>query len=136
FEIKDSFVRGFLYGESGVHKLAAELPEETKANHSQRLVEVKCEIAISIFPAILGCIVEDAIESRKKLPDSSWHQAFKLLVTGNEKPVRTIREKNNKIIMEDYPTTLQTTAWQLVLQGNIDPFILKRMRDNMFKLEE
>jgi len=136
FEIKDSFVKGFLDGENGVHKLAVELPEETNVNHSQRLVAVKCDFAISHFAGILYCIVEDAIEFRKINPNSSWHQAFKLYVTGNEKTVRTIRKKNNKIILEDYPTTLQTTAWQQVLQGNIDPFLLKRMRDNMFNQKE
>lgn len=136
FEINDSFVNGFLQGESGIHKLATPLPDETEVNHPQRLVDVKCEPAISDFTAILKDIIDDAVNLRKKNPSVSWQQAFKLYITGNENEVRTIRTKSNKIIVEDYTTKLHTSAWQKVLQGNIDPFVLKRMRDNMFNVDE
>ncbi|MBN2364711.1 MAG: AAA family ATPase [Calditrichaeota bacterium] len=135
FQINGPNVQVFLRGEKGIHKLSTLLPGEKETKHQHRIVEVDVNPAISTTESILQLKINEAVEKRQKRK-KSWKECFNCYVIGNEDVAREFRYSNDKYKIIDTRSELVTSQIETVLNGNLDPFILTRIRKRMHSLEE
>ncbi len=137
FYVRGANIYGFLQGEKGIHRFIGKLPGEEIEAYKYRLVKVEC-LKIESGKNVdkkLQEIIGKAVKRRKE-KQVSWLEAFATEYTGTQEIAREYKWSEERQEVIDAKTGLRTKEIRKVLAGDIDPFILAYLKDEVLSLQE